>query len=49
MREMAVYLLRTTAVLEKRFNIHRKMLRATLNDEFLHNVLFGRVFDPKSK
>jgi predicted transposase YbfD/YdcC len=42
MRKMALYLLRTTAVSEKRFGTHRKMLRATLNDEFLHDALFGR-------
>jgi predicted transposase YbfD/YdcC len=36
MRKMALYLLRTTAVPEKQF-------RATISDEFLHDVLFGRT------
>jgi hypothetical protein len=42
MRKMALYLLRTTAVPEKRAGARRKMLRAILNDEFPYDVLFGR-------
>jgi predicted transposase YbfD/YdcC len=39
----ASYLLRKTAVPEKRFGISRKMLRATLSDDFPRDVLFGNV------
>jgi predicted transposase YbfD/YdcC len=42
MRKMALYLLRTTAVPEKRFSTRMKMLRATISDKFLRDVLFGR-------
>jgi predicted transposase YbfD/YdcC len=42
LRKMALYLLRTTAVPEKRFSARLKMLRATLNDQFLYDVLFGK-------
>jgi hypothetical protein len=42
LRKMALYLLRTTAVPEKRFSVRLKMLRATFNDQFLYDVLFGK-------
>ena len=42
LRKIALRLLRKTGVPEKRFGTSRKMLRATLNDNFLYNVLFGR-------
>jgi predicted transposase YbfD/YdcC len=41
LRKTALYLLRKTSVLEKRFGLSRKMLRATLSDDFLREVLFG--------
>jgi hypothetical protein len=43
LRKTALYLLRKTRVPEKRFSLNRKMLRATLSDDFLHDVLFGKV------
>jgi predicted transposase YbfD/YdcC len=43
LRKTALYLLRKTGVPEKRFGLSRKMLRATLSDNFLHDVLFGKV------
>ena len=43
LRKTALYLLRKTGVPEKRFGIGRKMLRATLSDDFLRDVLFGKV------
>jgi predicted transposase YbfD/YdcC len=43
LRKTALYLLRKTSVPEKRFGLSRKMLRATLSDDFLHDVLFGKV------
>jgi hypothetical protein len=42
LRNMALYRLRTTAIPEKRFSTRMNMLRATISDEFLHAVLFGR-------
>jgi hypothetical protein len=42
MRKMALNLWRATVVLEKRFSTRLKLLRATLKDEFLHDVLFGK-------
>jgi predicted transposase YbfD/YdcC len=41
LRKTALRLLRKTGVPEKRFGTSRKMLRAALNDDFLHDVLFG--------
>jgi hypothetical protein len=41
LRKTALYILRKTSVPVKRFGISRKMLRATLSDDFLHDVLFG--------
>jgi predicted transposase YbfD/YdcC len=43
LRKTALYLLQKTSVPEKRFSLSRKMLRATLSDDFLHDVLFGKV------
>jgi predicted transposase YbfD/YdcC len=43
LRKTALYLLKKTGVAEKRFGLSRKMLRATLSDDFLHDVLFGKV------
>jgi hypothetical protein len=34
--------LRKASVPEKRFGLSRKMLRATLSDDFLHDVLFAK-------
>ena len=42
LRKIALRLLRKIGVPEKRFGMKRKMLRATLNDDFLYKVLFGR-------
>jgi predicted transposase YbfD/YdcC len=42
LRKIALYLLRKTSVPEKRFGTRRKMLRATLSDEFLFQTLFGK-------
>ncbi|MHB9291494.1 hypothetical protein Holit_00571 [Hollandina sp. SP2] len=44
---MALYLLRTTAVLENRFSTRMKMLRATISDEFLHSADVNDV-DPNN-
>jgi predicted transposase YbfD/YdcC len=35
--------LRKTGIPEKRFGLSRKMLRATLSDDFPHDVLFGKA------
>jgi predicted transposase YbfD/YdcC len=43
LRKTALWLLRKTSVPEKRIGTNRKMLRATLNDDFLSDVLFGRT------
>jgi hypothetical protein len=43
LRKTALYLLKKTSVPEKRFGLKRKMLRASLSDDFLHDVLFGKV------
>jgi len=43
LRKTALRLLRKTGVPEKRFGTSRKMLRATLSDDFLSDVLFGRT------
>jgi len=43
LRKTALRLLRKTSVPEKRFGTKRKMLRATLNDDFLTNVFFGTL------
>ena len=43
LRKTALRLLRKTGVPEKRFGTSGKMLRATLNDSFLYNILFGRT------
>jgi predicted transposase YbfD/YdcC len=43
LRKTALLLLRKTAVPEKRIGTSRKMLRATLSDDFLYDVLFGRT------
>jgi hypothetical protein len=43
LRKTALYLLWKTSVPEKRCGLSRKMLRATLGDDFLHDVLFGKV------
>jgi hypothetical protein len=40
---MALRLLRKTGVPEKRFGTSRKMLRATINDDFLYDVMFGEL------
>jgi hypothetical protein len=42
LRKTALYLLRKTGVPEKRFGLNRKMLRATLSDDFLCDVLSGK-------
>jgi predicted transposase YbfD/YdcC len=42
LRKIALRLLRKTGVSEKRFGTKRKMLRATLNDNFLRDVLFAK-------
>jgi hypothetical protein len=39
----ALNLPRKTGVPEKRFDLSRKMLRAALSDDFLHDVLFDKV------
>jgi hypothetical protein len=43
LRKTALYLLRKTSVPEKRFGLSRKMLKATLRDDFLYDALFGKV------
>jgi hypothetical protein len=43
LRKTALYLLQKTSVPEKRFSLILKMLRVTLSDDFLHDVLFGKV------
>ena len=43
LRKTALRLLRKTSVPEKRIGTSRKILRATLNDDFLYDVLFGRT------
>jgi predicted transposase YbfD/YdcC len=43
LRKTVLYLLKKTGVEEKRFGLSRKMLRATLSDDFLYDVLFGKV------
>ena len=43
LRKTALRLLRKTGVPEKRFGMKRKMFRASLNDNFLYKVLFGRA------
>jgi predicted transposase YbfD/YdcC len=43
LRKTALHLLRKTSVPEKRFGLSRKMLRASLSDDFLHDVLFGKI------
>jgi hypothetical protein len=40
--QAALYLLRKARVPEKGFGLSRKMLRATLGDDFLHDVLFAK-------
>jgi predicted transposase YbfD/YdcC len=42
LRKTALYLLQKASVPEKRFGLSRKMLRATLSDNFLQDVLFGK-------
>jgi hypothetical protein len=43
LRKTALYLLWKTSIPEKRFSLSRKMLKTTLSDDFLHDVLFGKV------
>jgi hypothetical protein len=43
LRKTALYLLRKMGIPEKRYGLGRKMLWATLGDDFLHDVLFGKV------
>ncbi|MDR1374414.1 MAG: hypothetical protein LBJ24_05515, partial [Treponema sp.] len=41
-RKLALYLLKKTPVAERRrTGLRRKMLRASFNDSFLHQALFG--------
>jgi hypothetical protein len=39
--EAALHLPRKTAVAEKRFGVHKKMVWAAFSDDFLYRALFG--------